>query len=171
MIRCSRWSFALLLLAAAAPLRAQAPMTLDVDATQVTKKILRARLTIPAKPGRLTLVYPKWIPGEHAPTGPITDLVELKITAGGKPVAWKRDQEDLFAFHCDVPEGAEGVEASLAFLLPSTKEGFTSAASSSAKLAVINWNQVLLYPRGAKIQEAQVRASLRVPAGWKLGTA
>ncbi len=162
---------ALALLAGAAPLRADAPITLEVDATQATKKILHARLTIPAKPGRLTLCYPKWIPGEHAPTGPVTDLVSLQLTAGGKKIAWKRDEEDMFAFHCDVPEGAQSVEASLDFLIATSKEGFTAASSSSAKLAVISWNQVLLYPKGAKIQEAQCKASLRLPAGWKLGTA
>ncbi len=158
-------------LLAAAPLHAQAPITLDLDATDAPKKLLHARLTIPAKPGKLTLVYPKWIPGEHGPTGPITDLAGLKISAGGKRIAWQRDQEDMFAIHCDVPAGADSVEVSLDFLLATTKDGLTSASSSSAKLAVISWNQVLLYPKGAKIQEMQCRASLRVPDGWKIGTA
>jgi predicted metalloprotease with PDZ domain len=171
MNRCSRWSVVLLLLAASAPLRAEAPMTLEVDASRVGKKILHARLTIPAKPGALTLVYPKWIPGDHGPTGPITDLVDLKITAGGKRVAWQRDPEDLFAFRCDVPEGADAVEVSLSYLPPTSKDNLFSTPLSSAKLAVINWNQVLLYPKGVKIEEAQCRASLRLPAGWKLGTA
>ncbi len=77
----------------------------------------------------------------------------------------------MFAIHCDVPQGADSLEVALDFLLATSKEGFTSAASASAKLAVISWNQVLLYPKGAKIQEAQCRASLRLPSGWKLGTA
>jgi predicted metalloprotease with PDZ domain len=167
-----RFFLAVLLLAVAAPvLRADAVMTLEVDATQAPKKILHAKLTMPAKPGPLTLVYPKWIPGEHAPTGPITDFVGLKLSAGGKKIPWKRDQEDMFAFHCEVPEGADSVEATANFLIATSKDGFTSAASASAKLAVISWNQILLYPKGAKIQEAQCRASLRLPAGWKLGTA
>src|SRR5580692_7254118 len=77
----------------------------------------------------------------------------------------------MFAFHCDVPAGADSVEASADFLIATSKDGFTAAASASAKLAVISWNQLLLYPKGAKIQEAQCRASLRLPNGWKLGTA
>src|SRR6185369_17248411 len=61
------------------------PIALDVDATDAPRKILHARLRIPAQPGKLTLLYPEWLPGEHAPTGPITDLVGLKMSAAGKP--------------------------------------------------------------------------------------
>jgi hypothetical protein len=81
------------------------PITIVVDATDAPRKILHARLTIPVKPGPLTLFYPKWIPGEHGPTGPITDLAGLKFTAAGKTVAWRRDDVDMFAFHLEVPTG------------------------------------------------------------------
>src|SRR5271154_5674294 len=67
-------------------------MTVEVDVTEAPRKLLQARLHIPAKPGPLTLYYPKWVPGEHGPTGPITDLAGLKITAAGKPVVWRRDE-------------------------------------------------------------------------------
>ena len=71
---------ALLLCAAAA--RASdgpRPITLNVDAREAPLRIFHARLVIPAAPGPLTLVYPKWIPGEHGPTGPITDLADADI--------------------------------------------------------------------------------------------
>jgi predicted metalloprotease with PDZ domain len=147
------------------------PARLDVDATDAPRKILHARLVVPAKPGKLTLVYPKWIPGEHGPTGPVTDLAGLKLTAGGKPIPWQRDPVDMFAFHCEVPAGASAVEATFDFLLPTKKEGFSSGASSTAYLAVLSWNQVLLYPQGAKTDELIYKASLRLPTGWKYGTA
>src|SRR5215475_14371728 len=83
-----------------------APITLHVDATQAPRKIFYAEMSIPATPGPLTLVYPKWIPGEHGPTGPITDLAGLKITAGGRPIDWKRDAVEMYAFHVTVPPGA-----------------------------------------------------------------
>src|SRR5438128_3174302 len=76
------------------------PIEIHVDATDAPRKLYRAKLTIPAKPGPLTLYYPKWIQGEHQPSGPIIDLAGLKLTAAGKPVAWKRDDVDLYAFHC-----------------------------------------------------------------------
>ena len=47
------------------------PIMLKVDATDAPRKILHARLQFPVQPARLTLVYREWLPGEHAPTGPI----------------------------------------------------------------------------------------------------
>src|SRR5437762_621322 len=80
------------------------PITIEVDATEAPRKMLHARLTIPVKPGPLTLFYPKWIPGEHGPTGPITDLAGLKFsTEAGKTVSWRRDDVDMYAFHLEVP--------------------------------------------------------------------
>jgi hypothetical protein len=123
-------------------------ITLQVDATDAPRDILHARLHIPAQPGPLTLVYPKWIPGEHGPTGPITDLAGLKISAAGQPVEWQRDAEDMFAFHFQVPAGADAVDVALDFLLPPNSGEFSSGASSTAKLLDLSWNQVLLYPQG-----------------------
>ena len=148
-----------------------APITIAVDATDAPRKILHAQLEIPVKPGPLTLFYPKWIPGEHGPTGPITDLAGLKFTAAGNAVAWQRDDVDMYAFHLEVPSGASKLDVKLDFLLPATAEGFSSAASTTANLAVISWNQVLLYPEGYGSDDLTYKASLRLPAGWKFGTA
>ena len=147
------------------------PVQLEVDATDAARKILHARLRIPAPPGPLTLLYPKWLQGEHAPTGPIADLVGLKMSAAGKPVEWKRDAEDMWAFHLEVPTGASAVEVALDFLLPPNNEGFSSGASATAQLLVLSWNYVVLYPKGAKASELQYAATLRLPDGWKHGTA
>ena len=145
---------------------------LDVDASEVARRIVHARLVIPAEPGPLTLVYPKWIPGEHGPTGPITDLAGLNVTAGGRRIAWHRDETDMYAIACQVPAGAQAVEVSLDFLsAPPAAEGFTSAASATARLAIISWNQLLLYPKGKKASEILFRTSLSLPEGWKFGTA
>jgi predicted metalloprotease with PDZ domain len=147
------------------------PIELSVDATEAPRKLLHARLIIPAAPGPLTLYYPKWIQGEHGPNGPINDLSGLTIKAGGKTLPWRRDDLDLYAFHCTVPDGAEAVEATLDYLAPSEKEGYSAGASMTARLAIINWHLVLLYPKGRPVREQQVHASMTVPKGWKLGTA
>jgi predicted metalloprotease with PDZ domain len=166
-----RQSLLLLLLVLLLPpvLHSQA-IELSLDAREVARKLLHAKMRIPASPGALTLVYPKWLPGEHGPTGPITDLVGLQVTAGGKPVAWHRDPVDMYAFHVDVPAGADAVEVAFDFLSPSTPRGFSSAASATPQLALLTWNQVLLYPQGARSDEVKFKASLRLPAGWKYGT-
>ena len=145
-------------------------MTLELDATDAPRKVLRARLVIPAAPGDLTLLYPKWIPGEHAPSGPVTDLVGLEIRAGGTVIPWRRDDLDMYAIRCRVPAGASQVEVKLDHL-DATGETFSAGASATAKVAVINWNHVLLYPQGRPIRDIPCRASIRLPQGWNFGTA
>ena len=146
-------------------------VTLFVDASTAPRKIFHATLKIPASPGDLTLYYPKWIPGEHAPDGPVIDLAGLKFSAGGKPLKWRRDLLDGFTIHVDVPAGASEVDAELDFLSPATFEGgFSAGSSATDKLAVISWNQVLLYPKGFKSDDINYTASLKLPDGWKFGT-
>jgi predicted metalloprotease with PDZ domain len=157
----------------AAPLRAAdpPPIQLDLDATEAPRKLYKARLVIPARPGHLTLYYPKWIQGEHQPSGPINDLSGLRLTAAGKPVPWRRDDVDLYAFHCTVPEGADALEASLEYLIPGDKGGYGAGPATSARLAIVNWYLVTLYPEGRPVRDIPVRASLTLPKGWKAGTA
>ena len=123
----------------------EGPIKLQVDATDAPRKTLHAHLNIPAKPGDLTLLYPKWIPGEHGPTGPITDLAGVKITVAGKSIPWRRDDVDMYAFHLDVPEGVTQVEADLDFVIPSDSEYWTYATARRLNIA---WWSVLLYPAG-----------------------
>src|SRR6202166_4167106 len=151
---------------------ASAPtVTIVVDASSAPRKIFHARLKIPASPGDLTLYYPKWIPGEHAPDGPVIDLAGLKFTAGGKILKWRRDLLDGFTIHVDVPPGQTEVNAELDFLSPATFEGgFSAGSSATDKMAVISWNQVLLYPKGWKSDDLTYQASLKLPAGWRFGT-
>ena len=159
---------------ASPPVAAGSPaphISLFIDASDTPRKIFHARMSIPAKPGALTLFYPKWIPGEHGPTGPIEDLAGLKFTANGQTLPWRRDLLDGWTFHLDVPAGASGVEASLDFISPAGSEGaYTGGATATDRMAVLNWNAVLLYPQGWTSDELIYDASLRLPAGWKFGT-
>jgi predicted metalloprotease with PDZ domain len=150
---------------------AEPAIRVQVDATRAPMRIVHSTLTIPAAPGPLELLYPQWIPGEHGPSGPIADLAGLVVTAAGRPVPWTRDPKNMFAFRVDVPAGAGALEVELDFLLTADAEGFTSAASASAKLAVVSWNQLVLYPRGTSARDLVCAASLRLPAGWQFGTA
>jgi predicted metalloprotease with PDZ domain len=151
---------------------ASAPtVTIFVDATTAPRKIFHASLKIPAAPGDLSLYYPKWIPGEHAPDGPVIDLAGLKFSAAGKTLRWRRDLLDGFTLHVDVPAGVSEVAADLDFLSPATFEGgFSAGSSATDKLAIISWNQVLLYPKGWKSDDINYSATLKLPEGWKFGT-
>src|SRR5246127_3863159 len=146
-------------------------VTIFVDASSAPRKIFHAKLKIPAAAGDLTLYYPKWIPGEHAPDGPIVDMAGLFFKANGASLKWRRDLLDGFTIHVEVPAGVHEVDAELDFLSPATFESaFSAGSSATAKLAVISWNQVLLYPKGWKADEINYTASLKLPEGWKFGT-
>ena len=152
-------------------LTAQTVIRLRVDATDSPRRIFHVQMTVSAKAGPMTLLYPKWIPGEHGPTGPIANLVGLEVKANGQRVPWKRDNVNLYAFHVDVPAGASSLDVSFDFISPPESGGFSSGSSATSELAVLNWNQLVLYPEGAAADSVQFQASLRVPPSWRYGTA
>jgi predicted metalloprotease with PDZ domain len=139
-------------------------ISLTVDATKTQQKLLHAHLVLPVNPGPLTLYFPKWIPGEHGPDGPIASLAGLKFEADGKTIPWQRDTLDAFTFHLDIPAGATHLDASYDAIEP---EG----GSATDKLMVLEWNAVVLYPAGTPAAQLTYQASLILPDGWKFGTA
>ena len=146
------------------------PIQLEVDAREAPRHVFHARLVIPATPGPLTLVYPKWGAGEHSPSGPIADLTGLRFRAAGRALDWQRDAVDLFAFHMVVPAGADAVEAQLDYLAPSGGGVFSAGVLETARLAWVYWHKLLLAPQGARSDATTYAASLRLPPGWRHGT-
>ena len=144
---------------------------LSADLREAPRRIFHARLELPVKPGPMTLLYPKWIPGEHAPDGPVADLVGLKLTANGKPVIWHRDDVDMFMFHVEVPAGVTALEAAYDYLSPASGEGFSAGPTADQMLAVLEWNLLVLYPSGVPTDSLTYQASIRLPQGWKFATA
>ncbi len=138
-------------------------ISLTVDLTKTPQKLLTAHETMAAKPGPMTIYYPKWIPGEHGPDGPLSSLTGLHFKAAGKEIPWKRDSLDNFTFHIDIPAGANKLEADYDYIEP---EG----GSATDKLDVLEWNEVVLYPAGTPAQQLMYEAKLILPQGWKFGT-
>jgi predicted metalloprotease with PDZ domain len=155
------------------PLVAQAPQAIrvSVDAREVSRGIWHAQMTFPARPGSMTLVYPKWIPGQHRPSGVIVNLVGLKFTAAGLAVKWRRDAEEMYAFHVDVPGEATELHATFDFLAPAKDSGHPLAESTTPRLAVLNWNQAVLYPQGPASDDVTIEAQLQLPPHWDFATA
>jgi predicted metalloprotease with PDZ domain len=147
-------------------------VTLKVDATEAPRRLFHVQMKMPVQPGPLTLLYPKWIPGEHMPVGPISNLVGLKFNAAGLPVAWQRDDVNMYAFHLDVPQGVTALDVAFDYISSSDDKYFSGSGSSvTSELAVLNWNQTVLYPQVADPDRILYQATLQVPAGWHYGTA
>ncbi|HMD86704.1 MAG TPA: M61 family peptidase [Terriglobia bacterium] len=138
-------------------------INLTVDASQAPEKILRTRMVMPVKPGPLTLYYPKWIPGEHEPAGPVGNVAGLTFSANGKTLPWRRDLLDAFTFHLDVPSGVERLDVAFDFIQSSND-------SATDKLVVVAWNPDVLYPAGIPAEKIIFNPTLRLPEGWKFGT-
>ncbi len=127
---------------------------------------MQSHMTIPAKPGVFTIVYPKWIPGEHGPTGPLNDLAQLRVSADGRDLRWRRDRIDMYAFHVDVPAGVNALTVDFTVLL--NAPGDTMATRN---VAIVNWNRDLLYQNDVNSHGYFVKASIILPMGWGYGTA
>lgn len=160
---------------AATPLMANTAASIDVDAREAPRGIMTAHLRLPVNAGPLTLVYPKWLPGRHSPSGPLTSLAGPRFTANGRVLAWRRDAVDMNAFSVDVPPGVTSLEADLEILTAPAPDGVVQGLetprTSTDALLILEWNQLLLYPAAAHSDDLPYQASVRLPAGWKFATA
>ena len=157
-------------LAFAVPARAL-DFTVSVDARETSRGLLHVTQTVPARAGALALSYPRWIPGEHGPTGPNVDVAGLVFRAGDKVLPWQRDPVEMNTVHVTVPAGATAVQMSFDFLLDNGTAGFTSAACATENLLLLSWNEVAFYPTGRKSDALTCQATLTLPSGWNHATA
>ncbi|WP_158219598.1 peptidase M61 [Ideonella sp. A 288] len=146
-----------------------APITLEVDATNTAQWIYEVRETVPASPGSLRLLYPRWLPGFHGPHGDTGQIGGLTIQAGGKRLAWRRPADNLSAFDVEVPDGVTQVEVRFQWL--GNPKGGEYPPPMSKDLLGVQWHGVLMYPAGHEAAAIQVRPALRLPAGWQWGSA
>lgn len=142
---------------------------LQVDATDLDRKIMRVRQMLPVRPGPLTLYFPRWLPGQHSPSGDVNLLAGLQITAGGKPVDWQRDPLDTHAFKLVVPAGATLLNLEFQHLSPVGPQ--SGRVVVTREMLNLQWQAVLLYPAGWQAGAIRVRPTLVLPEGWQSGTA
>lgn len=142
---------------------------LEVDATDIERRIFTVKETIPMAPGPAVLLYPEWLPGNHAPRGQVDKLAGLTITAAGQRLAWRRDSVDVFAFHIDVPAGATAVDLEFQYLTPT--DGNQGRVVVTPEMMNLQWNMVVLYPAGHFTRQIPVEAAVTLPKDWTFATA
>ncbi len=164
-------------LAALVLLPAQAAETnsikLEVDAREIQRRLVHAREEIPVHPGKLALWYPKWIPGTHAPCGPVENIGGLFLeTPDGKPIAWQRDGAEPCRIECTIPAGMNRLIIRIDYICnqPSVNSEGVDCFGNS-KLGVMSWNTCLFYPEDASIDELTAGVKLLLPPKWRIGTA
>ena len=133
---------------------------IDVDAREAPRGILKSHLRIPVAPGPLTLLYPKWLPGRHSPAGPNTSLAGPRLAANGTAIAWRRDAVDPYMFHVDVPAGVTTLDVDLEVLTAPAPDGIVQGLETpryaTESLAIVEWNQILLYPAGVPTDQHEI---------------
>ena len=158
-----------LIAAFTASLSAQS-IQVHVDLTDAPRNIYHAHEQIPVQPGANSLVFPKWIPGNHRPSGPLGGLTGIHMQAAGKEIPWQRDDKEMYEFHVNVPPGVSTLDVSLDAITTEDSAGGGGPAASS-NLLDLNWNAVLLYPKGTRSDDVTFVPTMTLPAGWKFGTA
>ncbi len=149
-----------IVLVATAALAQKTPIQITADLTEAPRKLFHAEIDIPVAAGPLTLTTPKWVPGHHTPSGPLSDITGVVFTANGKTLAWRRDDIDLYEYHLTVPAGVTTLHAHLDCIVPNVTND----------QAVLEWEKLMLYPAGLPVREIPIQASVNVPAGWGIGT-
>jgi len=145
-------------------------IALDVDATDRWRGIVSVRAHIPvAATGELVLLYPKWLPGFHAPVAPIELLAGLSFTADDAPLAWRRHPTIVHAFAVVVPPGVDTVTAAFQFVSPT--DASQGRVVSAPELLCLPWNAVVLYPAGYAARGIDIDARLTLPPGWRAACA
>jgi predicted metalloprotease with PDZ domain len=164
--------FTALLAAGIFPLAATAAdLQLRVDARDIARKRVHTEESLAVKGGPVTLVFAKWIPGEHMPSGPIDTIVGLVFKSNGQTLTWKRDPYNTYAITVNAPRGATRLEVSLDTGLPTEGGSFSAGPTSSEQLAVISWNHFVLLPKGRDAATISTAATLLAPPGWHLVSA
>jgi predicted metalloprotease with PDZ domain len=138
-------------------------ISLLVDVTNVSNKVVNVHETVPVKGRDITLLYPEWLPGTHSPSNPVAALAGLVVTANGKRVPWVRDRVDMHAFHIEAPKDATTLDISFQYLASLDPK----RSRISAKFADVTWNSVLLYPEGHFSRDIKFDTSIRLPEAWK----
>ena len=144
-------------------------LTLAIDATDLNRRVYKAHETVPVTSGPLTLLYAQWPPGDHKPVGPLYNFSGLKITAGGKSVAWVRDTVDVYAFHLVVPEGVTQLDVEADYLTP--VDPSQGPPAMTPDMLRLYWFNAALYPAGYFVRDIQIQASIRLPEGFDYATA
>ncbi|MEW9572491.1 M61 family metallopeptidase [Rhodanobacter sp. Si-c] len=145
---------------------------MQVDMTQAARKIYMVHETIPVRPGPLTLYYPKWLPGYHAPSGPITEVAGLRFSASGQQLAWRRDLVDPFAIHLVVPKDVDRLDVDYDVLAAVRDLGLGDGDKAlSPAIADLEWNQVVFYPAGYASKAITFQPSVVLPDDWHYATA
>ena len=144
-------------------------IALEVDATNLSQRVFTVKQRIPVQAGEVTLLFPKWLPGNHADYGRVDKVAGLAFSANGQTLEWKRDPLDVYAFKVNVPQGASTLDVAFQFISPTDRD--QGRVVMTPNMLNLQWNTVALYPAGYAASAITFAPSVKLPAGWQAATA
>ena len=140
----------------------KAPIEITADLSDAPRKLFHADMDFPVSPGPVTLISPEWIPGHHMPSGPASAITGVEFTADGKTLEWRRDDVNLYEYHLTIPGGVTTLHAHIDSIV---------TRRVSQRMAALEWEALMLYPAHVPVKDIPIQPSVKVPAGWGIGTA
>jgi predicted metalloprotease with PDZ domain len=137
------------------------PIRITADLTDAPRKLFHAEIDLPVKPGPLALTEAAWIPGNHSQRYVENDITGIVFTANGQTIAWQRDDVDLYKFHLIVPPGATTLHVHLDYI---------ANRKATTELAVLEWEDLMLYPASEPVRQIAIQPTVIVPQGWSIAT-
>lgn len=144
-------------------------IVIQADLTDLDHRVIRVRQTVPVTAGHLVLQYPKFIPGNHADTGPIQLVSGVTVTGNGQRIEWVRDTVDPHAFHLDIPAGVSSIEVSFEWL--TQPDNAVWRVVMTPEMVNLQWEKALLYPAGYAHSRITFAPSVKLPTGWEQASA
>lgn len=148
-------------LAQATALSTEEPLRIQVDATDTAHKVFSVTEFIPLHgEASMTLLYPQWETGSHAPTISVADLAGLELRVKGKLLEWHRDPLNVHAFHVTLPAKASLLEAHFQYLSP------FRGGVMTRNIVQVQWEHLMLTPQGRNVNDIPVTAQIKFPEGF-----
>ena len=138
------------------------PIQITADLTEGVRHLFHAEIDIPVTAGTANFITPRWIPGTHAPGGPLADITGVVFTANGQTLKWRRDDVQLAEFHVTVPKGVTSVHVHLDAIV---------GGRVTSRMSVLEWEKLMMYPADVPVKDILIQPSVTVPQGWGTGTA
>ncbi len=155
-----------------------AGMRLAIDARDLPRKLVSSEVTLPLKGDatqarRISLWYPKWVPGSHGPGGPIANVAGLIIEDGaGHELAWQRTAGEVYRVEVEVPAGVAELSVFMKYICNQpTTTSMGHDCFGTPLLGLISPGSLLMYVEGMDVDVELLQLELQLPVGWTAAVA
>lgn len=156
---------------------AKQAMELRIDCSRHLRGLIESTCLIPLdavkKTRKVSLWYPKWVPGSHGPGGPIANVAGMTVCdEHGNRLSWKRTPGEVYRIDVQVPPDTSQLTVDLRYIINQpTTTSFGHDCFFSKSLGIISPSCLLVYPDWVDADKDTVATCIVLPSDWKAATA